>query len=218
MTDTAAQVVAAVFDQAEHRDPGHRRCWVVLVDGARHQIDLIKAEALQRSVDVHIIVDLIHVLEYLWRAAWCLHDSIDASAENWVARHARVLLGGGVQQTTAALEEAAHAAGQRGTQRKSIDEAMNYLSGKAQHLRYDTALERGWPIATGIIEGACRHLVKGRLDITGARWGLSGAEAVLKLRAVRANGDFVASWAWHQQQESIHNHQTRYRDQAITTA
>ncbi|GAA5700584.1 hypothetical protein AQJ43_33075 [Streptomyces avermitilis] len=196
MTDTAAQVVAAVFDQAEHRDTGHRRCWDVLVDGARHQIDLLKAEALQRSVDVHIIVDLIHVLEYLWRAAWCLHDSI----------------------STAALEKAAHAAGQRGTQRKSIDEAMNYLSGKAEHLRYDTALERGWPISTGIIEGACRHLVKDRLDITGARWGLSGAETVLKLRAVRANGDFVASWAWHQQQESIHNHQTRYRDQAITTA
>ncbi|MEU0119941.1 hypothetical protein ABZ137_41425 [Streptomyces bobili] len=103
VNDTAAQVVAAVFDQAEHRDPGHRRPWAVLVDGACHQIDLIKAEALQRGVDVHIIVDLIHVLEYLWRAAWCLHDSGDASAESWVARHARVLLGGGVQQTATAL-------------------------------------------------------------------------------------------------------------------
>jgi hypothetical protein len=63
-------------------------------------------------------------------------------------------LGGGVQQTVAALEEAARAAGLRGAQRKGIDEAVNYLSGKAEHLRYDTALERGWPIATGIIEGA----------------------------------------------------------------
>ncbi|WP_461091390.1 ISKra4 family transposase [Streptomyces incanus] len=218
VTDTAAQVVAAVFDQAEHRDPGHRRCWVVLVDGARHQIDLIKAEAQQRGVDVHIIVDLIHVLEYLWRAAWCLHEAGDASAEAWVARHARVLLGGGVRQTAAALEAAARAAGLRGAQRKGIDEAVNYLSGKAEHLRYDTALERGWPIATGIIEGACRHLVKDRLDITGARWGLSGAEAVLKLRAVRANGDFDTYWTWHQQQEFIRNHQTRYRDQAIPAA
>ncbi|GAA3378648.1 hypothetical protein GCM10020367_59010 [Streptomyces sannanensis] len=69
VNDTAAQVVAAVFDQAEHRDPGHRRPWVVLVDGAHHQIDLIKAEAQQRGVDVHVIVDLVHVLEYLWRAA-----------------------------------------------------------------------------------------------------------------------------------------------------
>ncbi|MFD0502106.1 ISKra4 family transposase [Streptomyces chiangmaiensis] len=218
VTDTAAQVVAAVFDQAEHRDPGHRRPWVVLVDGARHQIDLIKAEARQRGVDIHIIVDLIHVLEYLWRAAWCLHDSGDASAESWVARHARILLGGGVQQTATALEAAARTAGLRGAQRKGIDEAVNYLTGKAEHLRYDTALERGWPIATGIIEGACRHLVKDRLDITGARWGLSGAEAVLKLRAVRANDDFDAYWAWHEQQEFIRNHQTRYRDRLILTA
>lgn len=115
------------------------------------------------------------------------------------------------------FEEAARAAGLRGAQRKGIDEAVNYLSGKAEYLRYDTALKRGWPIATGIIEGACRHLVKDRLDITGARWGLSGAEAVLKLRAVRANGDFDTYWAWHQQQEFIRNHQTHYRDQFIPT-
>ncbi|MFI1953201.1 hypothetical protein ACH437_15355 [Streptomyces xinghaiensis] len=137
VADTAAQMVSAVFDQAEHRDPGHRRCWVVLVDGARHQIDLFKAEALQRGVDVHIIVDLIHVLEYLWRAAWCLHNSGDASAESWVTPHARVLLGG-VQQTAAALEEAVRATGLRGAQRKGIDEVVNDLSGKAEYLRYDT--------------------------------------------------------------------------------
>ncbi|WP_327342700.1 hypothetical protein [Streptomyces europaeiscabiei] len=216
MTDTAAQVVSAVFDQAEHRDPGHRR-WVVLVDGARRQIDLIKTEALQRGGDVHIIVDLIHVLEYLWRAAWCLHDNGDASAETWVARHARTLLAGGVQQTAAAIEEAARTAGLRGARRKGIDEAVNHLTGTAEHLHCDTALEGGWPIATGIIEGACRHLVKDRLDITGARWGPSGAEAVLELRAVRANGDFDAYWTWHQQQEFTRNHQTRYRGQVIPT-
>jgi hypothetical protein len=218
VNDTAAEVVAAVFDQAEHRDPGHRRPWVVLVDGARHQIDLIKTEAQRRGVDIHIVIDLIHVLEYLWRAAWCLHEAGDPAAEAWVARHARALLAGDVQPTAAALQKAARAARLRGAKRKGIDEAMNYLTGKAEHLRYDTALKHGWPIATGIIEGACRHLVKDRLDITGARWGLSGAEAVLKLRAVRANGDFDTYWAWHEQQEFLRNHQARYRDQLMLTA
>jgi hypothetical protein len=85
--------------------------------------------------------------------------------------------------------------------RRVMREAVNCLTSKPEHLRYDTALERGWPIAAGIIEGACRHLVKDRLDITGARWGLSGAEAVLKLRAVRANGDFDAYWTWHEQRD-----------------
>jgi hypothetical protein len=63
-----------------------------------------------------------------------------------------------------------------------------------------------------------RHLVKDRLDITGARWSLSGAEAVLKLRALRANGDFEAYWAWHEQQEFARNHQARYDDRLILTA
>jgi hypothetical protein len=93
-----------------------------------------------------------------------------------------------------------------------------YLTNKADYLRYDTALAAGWPIATGIIEGACRHLVKDRLDITGARWGLAGAEAVLKLRALRTNGDFDAYWAWHEQQEYTRNHQARYRSTLILTA
>jgi hypothetical protein len=93
-----------------------------------------------------------------------------------------------------------------------------YLKSKAAYLRYDTALTEGFPIATGISEGACRHLVKDRLGITGARWGLSGAEAVLKLRALRSNGDFDAYWAWHETQEFTRNHQARYRDTLIPAA
>jgi hypothetical protein len=69
-----------------------------------------------------------------------------------------------------------------------------YLTNKRAHLDYPTALKKGRPIATGIIEGACRHLVKDRMDLTGARWGLHGAEAVLKLRALRCNGDFDTYW------------------------
>ena len=65
------------------------------------------------------------------------------------------------------------------------------------HLRYDQALAAGWPIATGVIEGACRHLIGDRLDITGARWGLDGAEAILTLRAVLSNGDFDDYWRYH---------------------
>ncbi|MDX3665236.1 hypothetical protein [Streptomyces europaeiscabiei] len=99
------------------------------------------------------------MLDHPWRAAWCLHDSGDASAGTWVARHACALLAGGVQQT-AAIEEAARTAGLRGAQRKGIDEAVNHLTGKAEHLHCDTALEGGWPITTGSIERACRHLVK----------------------------------------------------------
>lgn len=215
----AAETVTAVFDQAEARDPQHRRPWVALVDGAKHQIDLIRAEAEQRAAAVTIVVDLIHVLEYLWGAAWCLHEQADApAAEAFVARRARELLSGSALEVAAGLDKQARAARLRGAKRKGIDEAIGYLTGKAEYLRYDTALAAGYPIATGVIEGACRHLVKDRLDITGARWGLSGAEAVLKLRALRANGDFDAYWRWHEQQEFTRNHQARYHDGLILAA
>jgi hypothetical protein len=215
---TAEQVIAAVFDQAAARDPDHRRTWVVLVDGARHQLDLIRAEAARRNVTVHIVIDIIHVLEYLWGAAHCLHPAGDRAAETWVAGHARTILAGDSEQAAASISAAADAAGLRPGSRKGIDDAVGYLKNKAAYLRYDTALNEGFPIATGIIEGACRHLVKDRLDITGARWGLSGAEAVLKLRALRSNGDFDTYWAWHETQEFMRNHQARYRDTLIPAA
>ena len=81
-----------------------------------------------------------------------------------------------------------------------------------------TALERGWPIATGVIEGACRHIVKDRMDLTGARWGLHGAEAILKLRALRSNGDFDAYWRYHLAKENRRVHQSRYADNVIPQA
>jgi hypothetical protein len=89
---------------------------------------------------------------------------------------------------------------------------------KADYLDYPTALSSGWPIATGVIEGACRHLVKDRMDITGARWGTNGAEAVLKLRAVRANNDFEEYWRYHLDRERERNHASRYAEGVIPTA
>ena len=80
------------------------------------------------------------------------------------------------------------------------------LTSKQELLRYDQALAAGWPIATGVIEGACRHLIGDRLDITGARWGLAGAEAILTLRAVISNGDFEEYWRFHLARE----HQRHY--------
>ena len=73
-------------------------------------------------------------------------------------------------------------------------------------------LELGAPIAKGVIEGACRHLICDRLDITGARWRLPSAEAVLRLRSLQSSGDFDAYWQFHEQEEARRNHASRYAD------
>jgi hypothetical protein len=96
-------------------------------------------------------------------------------------------------------------------QRKASDACADYLIKHAEYLRYDICLFKGYPIATGVIEGACRHLVKDRMDLTGARWGLECAEGVLKLRALRASGDFDAYWAFHEKMERTRNHEAQYR-------
>ena len=86
---------------------------------------------------------------------------------------------------------------------------MHYLDAKQPYLDYPAALASGWPIATGVIEGARRHLVNDRMGITGARWGLPGAQAMLWLRAIDS-GDLDAYWNYHIQQEHQHNHLSRY--------
>jgi hypothetical protein len=192
-----AEVIAAMFDEAEARDPGHQRTWVVLVDGAGHQLGLIRAEAARRGATVHIVVDIIHVLEYLWGAAWSLHEAGDPAAEDWAAVKALAILAGDSDRAAAAITAEADAAGLAGSRRNGADTCVRYLGSKREYLRYDQAMDAGWPIATGIIEGACRHIIADRLAISGSRWGLDGAEAVLTLRAVISNGDFEEYWRFH---------------------
>lgn len=210
--------MGAVFDEADRRDPHHQRRWVALVDGNAHQIDRIQAQAAQRQVDVAIVVDFIHVLEYLWGAAWCFFAEADPAAENWVQDRALAVLEGNATDVAAGIRRRATAARLTTAKRRKADLCATYLINKAPYLDYPTALAAGWPIATGVIEGACRHLVKDRMDITGARWGLDGAEAVLKLRAVRTNDDLDAYWRFHLRQERHRVHESRYLNGAIPRA
>ncbi|MFC4906884.1 ISKra4 family transposase [Actinomadura gamaensis] len=210
------QVISQVFDHAEARDPTHARTWIVLIDGAQHQLDLIRAEAARRKVTIHIVIDFIHVLEKIWACAWDLHKPADPATEDWVATCALALLAGHTGQVVAALD--AQAAALAPHRRRQIDTAIRYLTGHAAFLRYDQALAAGWPIATGVIEGAVRHIVADRLDIGGARWGLAGAEAVLKLRTVVANGDFPSYWRFHLHREHHRVHHTHDQAECYLTA
>ena len=104
VVDDAAVVISEVFDQAERRDPAHRRPWVALVDGAKHQIDRIKAEAKARDVKVAIVCDFVHVMEYLWSAAWSFFAEGDPAAEEWVADKALGVLPLGTDRSRGHLE------------------------------------------------------------------------------------------------------------------
>ena len=210
ITEDIPTVIATTFDEATRRDPDHRRVWIALVDGNNQQIQAITAEAARRGKAVTIVIDFIHVLEYVWIAAWSFFDKGDPDVEAWVADQATKILNGRSSDVAAGIRRRATRFGYSATERKGADDAATYLDNKKSYLDYATALDAGWPIATGVIEGACRHLVKDRFDITGARWGLSGAHTILALRALTINGDLEEYWAYHLLKEHHRRHETRY--------
>jgi hypothetical protein len=205
-------VTDELFAEALRRDPTRERQWVVLVDGDRHQLARIQAAAARYQVSVTIVIDLIHVLEYLWEAARALYPSDVTAAETWVQTRALKVLQGQAQEVARGMRLSATWRKLSGSKRDAVDTSADYLRNRQSFLRYDWFLEQGFPIATGVIEGACRHLVKDRMALTGARWRLQSAEAVLKLRSLHSSGDFEAYWRFHKQQELERHHLSRYAE------
>ena len=203
-------VIEETFLEALARDPKHCRQWVALIDGNKDQLAIIRAMA-DKHGPVRIVVDLMHVLEYLWRAAHALCGDGTKAAETWVQDQLLSLLRGeSVAKIATIMRRSARAARLVDTALAAVAAAADYLQTYGQYMRYDEAIAQGLPIATGVIEGACRYLVKDRMDRGGARWTLTGAEAVLRLRALRASGHFDDYWQFHLREEKRRNHDVRY--------
>lgn len=205
-------VIRQAFEEAHRRDPDHRKTWVALSDGNETQLRLLEELAREYGVPLTIVLDVIHVLEYLWKAAYVFHKEGTPEAEAWVGTRLLQVLRGKSSDVAAGIRRSATLRELRAAKRKPADKCADYLLKYGLRLRYDSYLAKGFPIATGVIEGACRYLVKDRMDITGARWGLSGAEAVLRLRSLRASGDFDEYWTFHEKREWERNHAARYAD------
>jgi hypothetical protein len=207
-------VIEQAFEEALRRDPLRMRRWVALVDGNPEQLRLIKRAARRIGVQLTIVLDIIHVLDYIWDAAWCFYAQGSPEAECWVHRRLRGLLegrsGGAIARS---MRQLAKERGLNSKQRKPVDDCARYLVKHTRYLHYDQALADGLPLATGVIEGACRHLIKARMDA--AQWSLDGAEGVLRLRALLMSGDFDEYWAFHLRRELQRNHLTHYAGRVI---
>ena len=134
------------------------------------------------------VLDLFHVLERLWAVAHCFHKEGSDEAERFVEERLRGLAGGPGRVRHRRAASAADQAGQlRGRKRKVVESAIEYLENNREHMRYDEYLAAGYPIGSGVAEGACRHLVKDRMEQTGMRWTVDGAQAMLHVRALYLN-------------------------------
>jgi hypothetical protein len=146
--------IGKVFDEADRRDPGHLRTWIALVDGDIYQLGLIQAQAAARGITLAIVIDFIHVLEYLWKAAWCFHAPRDPAMEDWVTAQGLDILHGRAAAVIARIRQLAadHPPRPGGEHAKIIRKTLHYLDAKQPYLDYPAALANGWPIATGVIE------------------------------------------------------------------
>jgi hypothetical protein len=173
-----------------------------------------KKSAKAMKVHIAIIIDIIHVIEYIWRAAEELHSTHPARV-GFVQRTTRDLLGGNINQVISDLEGGLRSQIEAKHNCPGLKRTIDYPRAKSPYLEYDMALAQGWPIASGNVEGARRSIVKDRLDITGARWSLEGAEAVLLLRTIIANGDFEKYWDFHTKRDYQRVHAVKYKEQLV---
>ena len=194
--------VAEVAGQVSQRDGPHITGRIALTDGCL---------ALQQRVQVQfpqftLVLDCIHMLEYLWKAANALLGERHPQRTAWVRARALQVLSGQGATVSAECVQLAKAPKRSRRQTTVLQQVAAYLERNLPYMQYDQYLAQGWPIATGVIEGACRHLVKDRCELSGMRWTIDGAESLLALRCVHENGDWDAFHAFRRQ----HRHQHRY--------
>ena len=182
------------------RNPDGKKPVIFLSDGGRALHDR-RGEHLPE--DTICILDLFHVLERLWKAAWCFFDERTQKheARQWVEERLKRLLEGKADAVIRGLRRQATQRGSKGQKRKTVRDAADYFERNRDRMKYDEYLAAGNPIGSGVVEGACRHLVKDRMERTGMRWLPSGAQAMLDLRATYLNGDWDAFRSFHVTQE-----------------
>jgi hypothetical protein len=185
---------------------------VVLVDGQEYQYRCIKKMAKNRGMNLTIILDIIHVIEYLWDAAHLFFEESTRSSEDWVGNKLLEVLNSQGRKVLVRIRMSAAKRDLSDKQLRQAETCANYLTKNKEYIDYRTYLLQGYPIGTGVIEGTCRYLVKDRMDITGARWGLEGAEAILKLRSIIKSNDFEDYWCFHLKQEFDRNYASKYQD------
>ncbi len=217
ITESIEDMIGVAFNEADRRDPERVRQRVFLVDGNKQQLSAIAAHAAERGLKVPVFIDFIHVAGYLGKAAAALHPGDPQAAREWADGQKLRVLHGRARAVAATLASVAAKARARNSRLDlaDVDKAVTYLTNNHQHMRYDKALAAGWPIATGVIEGACRFVIEDRFGITGARWSPDGADVILKLRAVVVNGDLDDYMTYYKQRYREDIHLTRYDPASI---
>lgn len=209
--------MTSLMDRVLKRDPTGEKPMVALLDG-----DPSLEDALRRALnDAHLtgrldalILDIIHVSEYVWEAGTTLYGEKGDQRVDWVRDKLFALLNSDVGRVIGGLKQTLTKTALRPSQQAALQKAITYFENHRHMMDYATYLAKGYPIATGLVEGTCGSLVKDRMEHSGMRWSIRGAQAVLNLRAVKKNDDWESFWQYY-----IDAEKTRlYGDASITNS
>jgi hypothetical protein len=169
---------------------------ICVMDGAKclwtYVEDVFKA--IKNKV---LILDIIHVLEYIWLMAHVKYEGEPAEAKQYVYDKLMLILQGKVASYVLELQNDLLSGSWKESHQKTFKKVITYLKNHKSYMRYHEYLARGYPIGSGVVESACSHVVKNRMELPGARWSVSGAEAILQLRSVVKSQDWDAYWAFY---------------------
>jgi hypothetical protein len=160
-----------------------------LCDG-QHSLETDRQKYLPRDTKTVDVLDLMHVSPRVWEAAHLFHPEGSDAASQFVRERLHRVLEGSAGRVIGGLRQMGTKRGLQGAAAQRLERLCAFLEGNLHRMRYDEYLRAGYPIATGVIEGACRHVIKDRMERAGMRWKVPGAQAMLQLRAIRANGDW----------------------------
>jgi hypothetical protein len=188
--------LARLAQQVAAREGPHLQHRVALCDG----FEPLQTRLKSQFPEFTLILDFIHADEYLWAVANSLLGETDPERERWMAEQTLHLLSGQTQQVITAFQQMAQDEQYTAKQRAQLEKTAAYFQRNLPYMDYQRYLTQGWPIASGVIEGACRHFVKDRCELSGMRWTPAGVENLLRLRAVAENGDWDEYHLFRKQQ------------------
>jgi hypothetical protein len=203
--DVAFERLSRRVTQREGTHIQHR---VALTDGA----EPLQNRMIALPSQFTLVLDIIHASEYLWDAANALLGETHSQRTDWVRERLLHILSGQVSAVIQGLEKTMTDTSLSSAQRETIETTIGYYRRNAPYMHYDQYLLNGWPVGTGVVEGACGHLVKDRMEQSGMRWTKQGAQSLLDLRAVRINDDWDAYQRFHRHRQ----HQRLYGTCSIT--
>jgi hypothetical protein len=214
---TKQTVMELIKADAERRDPQHRKPLVVLLDGALGLWSLA-TKLFKPWKRVTFVLDIMHVVGYLWSAANALFGEGAKDGTRWVQAKLAEILRGRVGYVTGGLRQILTKRRLRKSVRETLAKVITFFHNHRRWMQYDVYLAAGLPVGTGVVESACGSVVKHRMEGEGKRWSLEGAEAILALRSLKKShdNDLRAYWRFRARQvrTRLYGRQPQYRPTA----